>query len=64
MTKFYPKYQNERGEIQEQLQNSTHIIPNLPKAFQKYFHSPPKLWTCRELKVVEGLQKLLFPEGI
>jgi hypothetical protein len=65
--KFYPKYQKERVEIGEQLQNSTHVISNLSESISKILSFSSKLntvWTSRELKVVEGLQKLIFPQGI
>ncbi len=65
--KFFPCYQKERQEILDQLQNSGQIISNLSESILKTLHCSTKLttvWTSKELKVVEGLQKLLFPEGI
>src|SRR5690242_6220557 len=65
--KFYPKYKKEREEILEQLQKTGPVISNLSETISKIVSFSTKLttvWTCRELKIVEGLQKLLFPEGI
>jgi DNA invertase Pin-like site-specific DNA recombinase len=65
--KFYPKYRKEREEILEQMQNSGQIISNLSESISKILAFSAKLntvWTSKELKVVEGLQKLIFPEGI
>ena len=65
--KFYPRYQKEKQEILDQLQNSGGIISNLSESISKILQLSTKLttvWTSKELKVVEGLQKLLFPEGI
>ena len=65
--KFYPKYQKEREEILEQLQKSGQIISNLSQTISEIVSLSTKLttvWTSKELKIVEGLQKLMFPEGI
>ena len=65
--KFYPKYRKEREEILEQMQNSGQIISNLSESISKILAFSAKLntvWTSKDLKVVEGLQKLIFPEGI
>ena len=51
----------------EQLGNSGRIISNLSESISKVLSFSTKLttvWTFRELKVVEGLQKLVFLEGI
>jgi site-specific DNA recombinase len=65
--KFHGRYSKEREEILEQLQNSAPIISNLSDTISKALKLSSKLatvWTSSDLKVVEGLQKLIFPEGI
>jgi len=67
LTKFYPRYQKEKAEILKQLQNSSPVISNLTEIITRTVELSTKLATLGHsspVAVKEGIQKLVFPEGI
>lgn len=65
--RFYGRYNEERGKIQEQLGDCLHRSSNMETAIQKAIAMAtqlPEIWRDVPVKAKEIFQRLLFPEGI
>lgn len=65
--KFYTRYTEERFNVTKFLQECTTTISNLTEAIEDtlvFCRELNTVWASGSIKIKEGLQKLIFPNGI